>query len=75
VRRRYVVPEIVEDTRPIGSLVFADPSKAAFPRQIHTFNDLRMHTAVGHQDGIRTVTARELTYYDPKHTGHRNEEK
>lgn len=61
-------PAVPEDTRPIGSLLFADPSAAAFPQQIHTFNDPRSSRTSGEQHGIRTVTARETTYWDPKRT-------
>jgi hypothetical protein len=73
--RRYGIPEPEVDTRPIGSVLFADPSKAAFPQQIHTFNEPHSPRAHGHQSGIRTVTARETTFWDPKRTGHRDEEK
>jgi hypothetical protein len=66
--------EPVEDSRPIGSLLFADPSKAAFPQQIHTYNEPFSPRASGHQHGIRTVTARETTYWDPKRTGHSDED-
>jgi hypothetical protein len=61
-------PVAVEDTRPIGSLLNADPSGAAFARSIHTFDEPRGNDEdpVGPTHGIRTVTANELRYYDPQ---------
>jgi len=75
-RRPRAQPPAEEDTRPIGSLLFADPSKAEFARHIHVFNE--PHSPRSRPESptsIRTVTARETTYWDPKHTGHADEEK
>jgi hypothetical protein len=54
----------------LGSLLFADSSKAEFPRYIHTFNPMEERSnlmePVREQVGIRTITARETTRWDPK---------
>lgn len=70
------LPEAEPDTRPIGSLLFADSSGAEFPRRIHPFNDpFSPRARPDNQHGIRTVTARETTFWDPKRTGCHDEEK
>jgi len=56
--------DVPPDTRPIGSLLNADPCSAAFAREIHSCD------LVGDKEsedrGIRTVDKRMLKYYDPQ---------
>jgi hypothetical protein len=66
------LPEVPPDTRPIGSLLNADPCSAAFAQAIHPFKPLEEHldqtvheAHVGTPHGIRTVDKRILRYYDP----------
>ncbi len=69
-RRGFALGVLIEpepDTRPIGSVLFADPSTAAFTSQVHTFNEpFSPRSRPTSPEGIRSVTARETTYYDPK---------
>jgi len=58
----FVEPE--PDTRPTGSVLFADPSTAEFPRQIHAFNDPRGNNSHGEQNGVRTMTGRLVPWND-----------
>ena len=69
-RRRSVVTvpypvTFEEDTRPEGSLRFADPSKAEFPRHIHTFNEPHSN-AMGESHGVRSMTGM-LVPWDDRH--------
>lgn len=43
------------DPRPSGSLKFADPSGAAFPSQVHTFNDPHSPGSTGESSGVRSM--------------------
>jgi hypothetical protein len=71
-RRR--VPSVVfgligveENSRPIGSLRFADPSTAELPRHIHTFNEPHSPNSVGEQNGVRSMTG-DLVPWPDRHT-------
>jgi hypothetical protein len=57
----------VEDTRPVGALLLADGSGAAFAQRFNTpelVPNARPHIPLA---GIRTVDARMLPYYDPQY--------
>lgn len=51
----FRIAEAEPDTRPTGSLLFADPAAAQFPRQVHTFNDPPSGSASGTCEGIQSM--------------------
>lgn len=55
------------DPKPVGSLRFADPSAAEFPRHIHTFNEPFSREGVGECHGIDSQTG-ALVSWDDRHT-------
>ena len=62
-------PEPEEDKRPAGSVMFADPSKAEYPRHLNTFNEPYNPRATGDLEGIRSITGRLVPWpsrqYEP----------
>jgi hypothetical protein len=59
--------------------MFADPSKAEYPRHIHTFNDPESPRSNGEQNGIRSITGRLVPYgvrqYEPDPWGAMNKKR
>jgi len=74
------LPEVPPDTRPIGSLLYADQSSLPFASNIHLFDPLgkelnpEMAAHIGAPHGIRTVDKRMLRYYDPHRAAKENDE-
>jgi hypothetical protein len=62
--RRFFDLVAEQDTRPTGSLQFADPSTAELPRHIQTFNDPHSPRSTGECSGINTRTGRLVPYGD-----------
>jgi hypothetical protein len=65
------VPEVPPETRPIGSLLNADPSSKPFAQSIHHSEVLERtgparKGAMFGSEGIATVDKTMLRYYDPK---------
>lgn len=53
-----------EDTRPHGSVLFADPSMATLTGRVKTFNEPHSKNAAGKMTGIRSMTGRLTPYGD-----------
>lgn len=49
---------IPEDTRPSGTVQFADPTRAEQCGDVHTFNEPYSPRSQGHQDGIKPTFER-----------------
>jgi len=52
--------EVEEDTRPLGSVRFADPSTADMTSRFNTFNEPYSPSSKGTQTGIRSVRTDRL---------------
>jgi hypothetical protein len=61
-RDRYQVN--LEDERPVGSLLFADPGMAQMPQRINQFNEPNDHAAVGRQCGVASITGVRVPWKD-----------
>ena len=66
-RRRIPVPvvafEVPVDERPVGAVLFADPSKAEFARHVHTHNWPETHQGNQfRQDGVQSITGTMVPY-------------
>lgn len=70
-RRRFafMVPvEAEPDTRPHGTVLFADPSMAGYTENIRTCDPFRPDPDHddGRRQGVRSINKRHLPFYDPQ---------